>query len=63
MIKKTDVAKKTLKLVVDILKHEGWEIRSGTNGDYYYTTPDGRISTICLHQYESPEFWRWHIDR
>lgn len=58
-----NIAKKTIKLVVDILKREGWKISSGTNGEYCYAAPDGRTSTICLHQYESPQFWRWHIDR
>ena len=62
MTEKTNAAKNAREIVLGVLRSEGWKIRNGTNGEHIYTTPEGRASTICLHQYGSGSFWRWHID-
>lgn len=62
MAEKINTAQNYSKIVITMLKDEGWNVRSATNGEFIYTTPEGRTSTLCLHQYENDGYWRWHID-
>ncbi len=57
-------AMKAREIIVNALKSKGWNVRKASGaGNFIYTTPSGRESTLCLLQFENRGFWRWHIDR